>query len=447
MKKLITKKFLYLSTISTASVVAFASFVACGTTATGLSQTKDHAVTNESIRVALTDPDNPRWINAQKDILNYIDKTEGAISTITKDQNAQNNWLTQQANLNPAPKGFIIAPENGGGVGTAVNSIAEKNIPIVAYDRLITGSTSYDWYVSYDNEKVGELQGLSLAAGLLGKTDGAFKDETEMLNYLKDHMPQETVSFYAVAGSQDDNNSQYFYNGAMKILKKLMENSNGKVVDLSPRGNAVYVPGWNYGDAGQRIQQFFTQYRDSSVPNGVLPVTYDNVTIPKSVLKGFLAPNDGMAEQAVDKLKATNYDVQKVFITGQDYNDTAKKLIKNGEQNMTIYKPDVILGKVAVEVLKTLINKKKANATATKEDVENALKNNENTKDIHFRYDDTTYKAGSVGAYKNIKAILVNPVVVTKQNVDNPLANAQQSTSANVSVSASGTVPTNDVTQ
>ncbi|SYV91182.1 p46, partial [Mesomycoplasma hyorhinis] len=65
-----------------------------------------------------------------------------------------------------------------------------------------------------------------------------------MLNYLKDHMPQETVSFYAVAGSQDDNNSQYFYNGAMKILKKLMENSNGKVVDLSPRGNAVYVPGW-----------------------------------------------------------------------------------------------------------------------------------------------------------------------------------------------------------
>ncbi|SYV91181.1 p46, partial [Mesomycoplasma hyorhinis] len=61
MKKLITKKFLYLSTISTASVVAFASFVACGTTATGLSQTKDHAVTNESIRVALTDPNNPRW--------------------------------------------------------------------------------------------------------------------------------------------------------------------------------------------------------------------------------------------------------------------------------------------------------------------------------------------------------------------------------------------------
>lgn len=114
---------------------------------------------------------------------------------------------------------------------------------------------------------------------------------------------------------------------------------------------------------------------------------------------------------------------------------------------MTIYKPDVILGKVAVEVLKTLINKKKTNATATKEDVENALKNNENTKDIHFRYDDTTYKAGSVGAYKNIKAILVNPVVVTKQNVDNPLANAQQSTSANVSVSASGTVPTNGVTQ
>lgn len=154
-----------------------------------------------------------------------------------------------------------------------------------------------------------------------------------------------------------------------------------------------------------------------------------------------------MAEQAVDKLKATNYDVQKVFITGQDNNDTAKKLIKNGEQNMTIYKPDVILGKVAVEVLKTLINKKKTNATATKEDVENALKNNENTKDIHFRYDDTTYKAGSVGAYKNIKAILVNPVVVTKQNVDNPLANAQQSTSANVSVSASGTVPTNGVTQ
>lgn len=425
MKKFITKKFLYLTTLSTASFAAFAAFVACGNTDTaGSVSTKVHPVTNESIRIALTDPDNPRWINAQKEIINYIDQTDGATSNITKNQETQNNWLTQQANLNPAPKGFIIAPENGGGVGSAVNAIAEKGIPVVAYDRLITGSSNYDWYVSYDNERVGELQGLALAAGLLGKTDGSFKDINEMKTYLAAHMPTDVISFYAVAGSQDDNNSQYFYNGAMKVLKELMTASNGKVIDLSPTGNGVYVPGWNYGTAGQRIEQFFTTNKASSGANKLNAVDGK----PASTLKGFLAPNDGMAEAAITKLESTGFDPRTIFITGQDYNDRNKSFIRENKQNMTIYKPDAILGKVAVEILKTLIAKKATNATATQLDIENALKTNNNTKDIKFKYDNTTYKAGT----KQIQAILVDPVVVTKANVDNPLpttapaANAMQ---------------------
>ncbi|MXR13402.1 hypothetical protein DR085_00705 [Mycoplasma flocculare] len=417
MEKLLKKKFLYSSAIYATSLVSIISFAAAGCSQNDslqgsdskpTSETIKHKVSNDSIRVALTDPDNPRWINAQKDIISFIDETEAATSTITKNQEAQNNWLTQQANLSPAPKGFIIAPENGSGVGTAVNTIADKGIPIVAYDRLITGSDKYDWYVSYDNEKVGELQGLSLATGLLGKEGDAFKSIEEMNEYLKSNMPQETISFYTIAGSQDDNNSQYFYNGAMKVLKELMKNSKNKIIDLSPEGkNAVYVPGWNYGTAGQRIQSFLTINKDPAGGNKIKAIG----SKPASTFKGFLAPNDGMAEQAITKLKLEGFDTKKIFVTGQDYNDKAKTFIKDGDQNMTIYKPDKVLGKVAVEVLRVLIAKKNS---ATKDDVEMELKSK--LPSISFKYDNKTYKSQN----KIINTILVSPVVVTKANVDNP---------------------------
>ncbi|MCI8283546.1 surface antigen P46 [Mesomycoplasma hyopneumoniae] len=417
MKKMLRKKFLYSSAIYATSLASIIAFVAagCGQTESGSTsdskpqaETLKHKVSNDSIRIALTDPDNPRWISAQKDIISYVDETEAATSTITKNQDAQNNWLTQQANLSPAPKGFIIAPENGSGVGTAVNTIADKGIPIVAYDRLITGSDKYDWYVSFDNEKVGELQGLSLAAGLLGKEDGAFDSIDQMNEYLKSHMPQETISFYTIAGSQDDNNSQYFYNGAMKVLKELMKNSQNKIIDLSPEGeNAVYVPGWNYGTAGQRIQSFLTINKDPQGGNKIKAVG----SKPASIFKGFLAPNDGMAEQAITKLKLEGFDTQKIFVTGQDYNDKAKTFIKDGDQNMTIYKPDKVLGKVAVEVLRVLIAKKNK---ASRSEVENELK--AKLPNISFKYDNQTYKVQG----KNINTILVSPVIVTKANVDNP---------------------------
>ncbi|ADQ90718.1 46 kDa surface antigen [Mesomycoplasma hyopneumoniae 168] len=118
-----------------------------------------------------------------------------------------------------------------------------------------------------------------------------------------------------------------------------------------------------------------------------------------------------MAEQAITKLKLEGFDTQKIFVTGQDYNDKAKTFIKDGDQNMTIYKPDKVLGKVAVEVLRVLIAKKNK---ASRSEVENELK--AKLPNISFKYDNQTYKVQG----KNINTILVSPVIVTKANVDNP---------------------------
>ncbi|NEE21491.1 substrate-binding domain-containing protein, partial [Streptomyces sp. SID7499] len=95
---------------------------------------------------------------------------------------------------------LVIAAINGEALSNVLQQAADADIPVISYDRLILGSPHVDYYASFDNEKVGELQA------------GYIVDKLA----LKEQPDKGPFNIELFAGSNDDNNTKYFFNGAMK---------------------------------------------------------------------------------------------------------------------------------------------------------------------------------------------------------------------------------------
>ena len=161
-------------------------------------------------------------------------------------------------------------------------------MPVVAYDRFAAGPV--DYFVTFDNEKVGEEQGLALLRALEQGGDPA-RGPIVMIN-----------------GSPTDPNAADFKRGAHKAL-------DGKVTI----GFEVDTPDWSPDKAQQEVEQALTQLGASSVI-------------------GVYAANDGLASGAIAALKGYGADPLPP-VTGQDAELAAIQRILAGDQYMTIYKP------------------------------------------------------------------------------------------------------------
>jgi len=162
---------------------------------------------------------------------------------------------------------------------------ASQGVTTIDYDRLTLGGSA-DVYVSYDNTKVGELQGQGLA-DCLG-------DEAANIAYLN--------------GSPTDNNATLFSEGAHSVLD---EDSNYTVVGEQA------VPDWDPDQAVTIFEQLYTQ-ADGDVD-------------------GVLAANDGLAGAAISTLEKNGVNGQ-VPVTGQDATVEGLQSILTGDQCMTVYK-------------------------------------------------------------------------------------------------------------
>ncbi|VEU59834.1 substrate-binding domain-containing protein [Mesomycoplasma neurolyticum] len=362
------------------------------------------AVNATSPRVALTDPENPRWVKAQTEFLNNFDSlSQGAAATLAKTQQEQNTWIDTA--ISGGTSGLIIGSINGESLAKQLRDAKNKKIPVIAYDRLISGTTDYDWYLTYDNWKVGTLQGLTLATSLLGKTGERFKTKEEALDYLKANPIKEDKIIILMGGASSDNNSQLFYGGAMEVLKPLIDETKEKEHKIMIKGREtkeqVLQNDWSYDEGRTRVQTTLTALSESE----------------KSQVRGVLAPNDGMAQAAVTALKTTNIDTTKVFITGQDFNDFIVPLIKEDSVNMTIFKPDKELSYASIVLLNILIEENKNNANSSAEDIFKKVetKFKEKFPEKGMILDKQQYEK-STGV--KVNTILLEPTIVTKDNID-----------------------------
>ncbi|MET0133283.1 MAG: substrate-binding domain-containing protein [Kibdelosporangium sp.] len=230
-----------------------------------------------------------RWEGFDKPLLAAAMKAEGLDADI---QNAQGDTakFTSLADgmITQGVKVLVIASINSDLGKTVAAKAANAGIPTIDYDRLNLGGSS-KYYVSFDNTKVGELQGQALADALKAKP-GAQVIEIE--------------------GAPTDNNATLFYNGQQKVLKPLYESGALKLVKSQPIDN------WDNQKGGTTFEQFLTQ-------NG-------------GKVDGVVAANDGLAGAVITILKKNSL---KVPVTGQDATAAGLQAVLRGDQYMTVFKP------------------------------------------------------------------------------------------------------------
>ncbi|MGI8587991.1 MAG: sugar ABC transporter substrate-binding protein [Chloroflexia bacterium] len=200
-------------------------------------------------------------------------------------QDASNQQSQAEAAITNGAKVLVLDPVDSAAAGAIADMAKSKGVQVIAYDRLINGSDAVNYYISFDNQKVGNLQGTSLLTALNGKTNP-------------------TVVF--INGSPTDNNAKLFKQGAHSVL-------DGKV-NIAKEYD---TPDWSPDKAQTEMQQALTALSNK--------------------VDGVLAANDGTAGGAIAAMKAAGLKPLPP-ITGQDAELAGIQRILIGEQYMTVYK-------------------------------------------------------------------------------------------------------------
>ncbi len=218
---------------------------------------------------------------------------------------------------------LIIASIDGTALSSQLDAAGAAGIPIIAYDRLINGNENVDFYVTFDNYNVGVQQATSLLVGLgLQDADGKKIDGVEG--------PKRVELF---AGSPDDNNAKFFFDGAFDTLKPFLD--DGTVVVES-----------NQTDFGQTAIQRWSQDEAQKRMENLLTSTYQTDKVD-----GVLSPFDGISRGIITALRNAGYaDDAMPVVTGQDAEIASVKLMTEGIQFATIFKDTRKLASKSVEI-------------------------------------------------------------------------------------------------
>lgn len=208
---------------------------------------------------------------------------------------------------------LVIIPYNGQVLSNVVKEAKQEGIKVLAYDRMINDA-DIDFYISFDNEKVGELQAKALV----------------------DIVPQ--GNYFLMGGSPVDNNAKLFRAGQMKVLKPYVDSGKIKVV------GDQWVDGW--------------------LPENALKIMENALTANNNKIDAVVASNDATAGGAIQALSAQGLS-GKVAISGQDADLAGIKRIAAGTQTMTVYKPITLLANTAAEIAVELGNGQEPKADTT----------------------------------------------------------------------------------
>ncbi|MET9632868.1 substrate-binding domain-containing protein [Lentzea sp. NPDC006480] len=236
-----------------------------------------------------------RWEGFDKPLLEAALKKEGLDPDIQNAQGDVQKFSTlADGMINAGVKVLIIATPNSE-VGASVAKKAQaQGIQVIDYDRLNTGGSS-SYYVSFDNVKVGELQGQGLVEGVAKLVPGK--------------KPAEIIE---VEGSPTDNNATLFTEGQHKVLDAKYASGDLKKVQSQA------IDGWDNQKGGQVFEQMLTG-------NG-------------NKIDGVVAANDGLAGAVITVLKKVGLN-GKIPVTGQDATPDGLQAVLRGDQYMTVFKP------------------------------------------------------------------------------------------------------------
>ncbi|MPY83237.1 MAG: substrate-binding domain-containing protein [Actinophytocola sp.] len=283
--------------LAAAATLGLLALAACGANAApkneggGEPATPDTA-TQGTVGVILPETaSSSRWEAFDKPMLEQALAEEGFEADVQNAQGEVQKFVTLADGMIASGVDVLVLASINSEVGSAVVAKAEAaGIPTIDYDRLNLGGGS-DYYVSFDNVRVGELQGKGIVQALDGK---------------------QGAEIIEIEGAPTDNNATLFHEGQRNVLQPLYDSGELELVRSQP------IQDWDNQKGGVVFEQILTS-------NG-------------GDVDGVVAANDGLAGAIITVLKKNGL-AGKVPVTGQDATPAALKAILRGEQYMTVFKP------------------------------------------------------------------------------------------------------------
>ncbi|MCL2762669.1 MAG: sugar-binding protein [Treponema sp.] len=340
-----------------------ASFLAC--------EKKQASGDAALIGIAMPETHVQRWVKDGNSLRNEAVKLgyRAEVQWGNADQAQQNQQI--QSFLTQGAKILVVGSINDG-VGSVIAEANRDNVAVIAYDRIIPNSADYDYYITFNNFKVGVLQGASIVNAL-------------DLDNASAAAPKQITLF---AGAPTDGNAFFFFDGAMSVLNPYIASGVLNVVGPYPRASAdtanfqrVATENWQAPIAKARMENLL---------NG----DARNVT-----LDAVLAPNDTLARAIIEALKAdAKYRNNLPIVSGQDAEFDSMVSIKNGEQYSTVFKDTAKLAEAAILLADQILKGEEISIPGA----ELA------TGDLR--------EIGNTGR-KYVKAYLLDPILITRENL------------------------------
>jgi putative multiple sugar transport system substrate-binding protein len=325
----------------TCAAVLTVGLAACGSSEKSVDK-QPGAADSAGALIGVTMPtrSSERWIGdgdnlkKQLEALGYKVDLQYAEDDIPTQTQQLDNQITKGVKL------LIIASIDGKTITTQLENAKANKIPVIAYDRLILNSPNVDYYATFDNFKVGVQQATSLLTGLkVLNADGSKGTAKGPFN----------VELFA--GSPDDNNATFFYNGAMSVLKPYLADGTLVVKSKQTAFKPIAILRWQAKTAQERMENLLTStYRGGAKVDGVL------------------SPYDGLSIGILSALKSNGYGTPKQpypVVTGQDAEQASVKSIIAGEQYSTIYKDTRQLAATTVKMADAVLKGQKPEVNNT----------------------------------------------------------------------------------
>ncbi|GAA2945394.1 MULTISPECIES: multiple monosaccharide ABC transporter substrate-binding protein [Streptomyces] len=322
-----------LAAVASAASLALA-LTACGRNSEGGSEEDKGGSGGATVGVAMPTKSSERWISDGANVVKEL-KAKGYKTKLVYGEDDPDQQVSQIENMiTQGVDALIVAAIDNKSLDNVLQQAKDADIPVISYDRLILGTENVDYYASFDNEKVGELQGTYIV-DKLGLEDGK----------------KGPFSIELFAGSNDDNNTKYFFQGAMNVLKPYVDKGELVVRSKQTALNQVTTLRWDGGTAQRRMDDLLTSsYRSARVD-------------------AVLSPYDGISIGILSALKSDGYGTKAKpmpVVTGQDAEVASVKSIITGEQTQTVYKDLRQLAKVASHMVDAALNDKEPELNDTK---------------------------------------------------------------------------------
>ncbi|GGI07149.1 multiple monosaccharide ABC transporter substrate-binding protein [Egicoccus halophilus] len=319
----------------------------------------------ELIGIAMPTRSLERWNNDGAHLESLLQEA-GYSTSLQYADNKVEQQITQLENMiNQDAAVLVVASIDGTALAPVLERAAEQDIKVVAYDRLINGTEAVDYYATFDNYLVGQLQGQYIEEQLgLAEGEGPFNLEP-------------------FAGSPDDNNAKFFFSGAWDVLLPYVESGqlevpSGKAPASNDDWQSIGVQGWASATAQSEMDNRLNSFYGDKQVDVVL------------------SPNDSLALGIAQALEAAGYTPGEDWplLTGQDADEANVKNMLADKQSMTVWKDTRTLGDQVAKMVDEIVTGAEVEVNDTE-----------------------TYDNGN----KVVPSYLLPPQVVTKDTVESSL--------------------------